>query len=295
MKVLVLGANGQLGSDVIRVLKERHIPSFAASRKEVDIRLPKEIKQLCETQKPDAIVNCAAFHDVVKCEDDPALAMEINAKAVGSIAKICEKRGIKFLTISSDYVFDGKKVKGYTEHDLPNPLMSYGQSKLAGENIAFEYCSNAFVVRVQSLYGEANASGKGLNFVDLMMKLSSEKDELKVDQCKMAPTWTYPLAQNLITLLDSNHFGLYHMSAMGMTTWFEFAQEIIRIAKRNVTVTAVDNDFYPRNFIRPENTYLMNDNLTKIDCNLMPSWQTCLEGYLSIKYGLQTQKSDEIR
>jgi dTDP-4-dehydrorhamnose reductase len=187
------------------------------------------------------------------------------------------------MTLSSDYVFDGTRVDGYSEEDAPNPQTWYGKSKLAGEWMAMAYCKRAFVVRVQSLYGLRGPKGKGLNFVDLMLKLSKERDELKVDQCRMAPTWTYVLAKNMIALMETDHFGLYHMSCNGITTWFEFAKKIMELTHNPVKVTPVSNDFFPRSFKRPENTYLINQKLKGIGLDLMPGWETALSGYLKLK------------
>lgn len=280
-KTVVIGANGQLGSDVVKVLKKKNFEVFPATRNDVDITISDQIERLFERVKPDAVINCAAFHDVPKCEEDPAIAMKVNAEAVESLAKICHKNHLKLLTISSDYVFDGTKEEGYSEEDNPNPLMWYGKSKLAGERAALENHPQTFVVRVQSLYGENRPRGKNLHFVDLMLKLADERPELKVDQCQMGPTWTYPLANNLIALLETDHYGICHMSSIGKTTWYAFAREIMKLANKDVNVIPVANDFFPKNFERPEKTYLLKNKLDKIGLNFMPTWQDSLKGYLS--------------
>jgi len=283
MKILILGSKGQLGTDIVRVLEENEKGYFAAGRQDADIAKPEEIDRLFDKEKPDAVINCTAFHDMTKCEEDPAVGVNINTISVSSISKKCNELDIKFMTISSDYVFDGKKIEGYTEDDISNPLTWYGKSKLAGEWCALANNPKAFVVRVQSLYGVTGPKGKGLNFVDLMLKLSKERDELKVDQCRMAPTWTYPLAKNMLALLETENYGLYHMSCNGMTSWCEFAKRIMELTGSPVKVTPVANDFFPRDFDRPENTYLIKRNLDKINLNLMPTWEEALKGYLRCK------------
>ncbi len=283
MKVLVIGSNGQLGADVVRVLIENKIDYFPATRKDVDITNPQAIRHLIDQQQPTVVINCAAFHDLSLCEQSPDIAMRVNRDAVRSLAEVCKQNSIKLMHISTDYVFDGSKEEGYTELDTPKPINIYGKSKLAGERAATEAHASTFIVRVQSLYGQTMPSGKQHNFVNLMLKLGSERDELKVDQCLMAPTWTYPLAKNLLELLKTDKYGTYHMSCKGRTSWYEFAKEIMTLSNTPTPVIPVSNDFFPRDFNRPENTYLIKGNLEEIGLNLMPSWKEALEGYLILK------------
>lgn len=283
MKFLVIGSDGQLGQDILKVLKENNEDYYAATLEDADITKSEEVKKLIDKKNPEAVINCAAFHDVGKCEENPEIAMEVNATAVANLAKISKEKGAKFMTVSSDYVFDGTKEEGYTEEDIPNPLMEYGKSKLAGEILALAYNKKTFVVRTQSLYGLAGPKGKGLHFVDLMLKLSKEKDELKVDQCKMAPTWTYALAKNMYKLIKTENYGLYHISCNGATTWFEFAKKIMELTKNPIKMTAVGNDFFPRNFKRPEKTYLINKKLKDLDLDIMPDTKEALKEYLNLK------------
>lgn len=283
MKTLIFGSNGQLGTDLVKVLHDADKSLFAATREHADVTDSTAVERLLDREAPDAIINCTALHDLSACERNPDEAMTMNALAVAALAKSCESRRLKFLTVSSDYVFDGEKREGYSEEDPVNPRSWYAKSKVAGEWAALAGCRKSFVVRVQSLYGLTGPRGKKLNFVDLMLKLSSERDELKVDQCRMAPTWTYPLAENLIALLSTEHYGLYHMSAHGAITWYEFAKTIMELTNRDVRVIPVSNDFYPRDFDRPENTYLKNTRLEMMDIDLMPSWRESLKGYLAAK------------
>ena len=178
---------------------------------------------------------------------------------------------------------DGKKTGGYTEDDAAHPLNRYGESKLAGERRALAANPKTFVVRTQSLFGVTGPRGKGLNFVDLMLKLSKERSELKVDQCRMAPTYTLSLAENLLTLLRTDQYGLYHMSCDGSTTWCEFAQRILALSGSKTPVHPVANDFYPRKFVRPENTYLINSRLRSRGLDRMPHWESALKDYLRVK------------
>jgi len=287
MKILIIGASGQLGTDLVRVMKENKESYKAPTKQECDITQAKQIQEYLDKEKPDAIINCAALHNVDLCEEEPELARKYNTEAVETLAEYAKKGNIKFMTLSTDYVFDGKKKEGYTEEDIPNPLMIYGKTKLKGEQKVQKRGGKYFIIRTQSLYGQKGPSGKGLHFVDLMLKLSKEKEEIKVDQCQMAPTWAYPLAKNMLALLKTEHYGLYHMSCEGKTTWYLCAKKIMELTKNPVKITPVSNDFYPKKFKRPENTYLINQNLKKIHLNLMPSWEKALEGYLKEKGLLQ--------
>jgi len=283
MRVLVFGPRGQLGTDVVRVLQERGEDVLSATRPQADLTDRPAIEALLARERPDAVVNCAAFHDVAGCEANPELAFAVNATGVELLAQLCAEIGAKLMTVSSDYVFDGTKVGGYREEDAPNPLNRYGESKLAGERLALAAHAQTFVVRTQSLFGLAGPSGKGLNFVDLMLKLSAERDELEVDQFRMAPTGTASLAENMYTLLLTDDFGLYHMSCQGETTWYEFAEAILERIHSTTRVKPVPNDYYATTFRRPENTYLINAALRARGLDHMPHWEQALTDYLQAK------------
>jgi dTDP-4-dehydrorhamnose reductase len=278
--ILVTGASGQLGTDLVAVLEREDTQFVAPSRSDADFTDPEAVRSLVLEIVPAAVVNCAAFHDLAVCEADPELARAVNATAVEALAAACAETGAKLMTVSTDYVFDGTKTGGYTEDDEPNPLNVYGTSKLEGEQRALATHERTFVVRTQSLFGRAGPRGKGPNFVDLMLKLSDERDEVKADQFRMAPTSTAALAENMYVLLATDNFGLFHMSCQGETTWYEFARKIFELAGRDTTVTAVGNDYYETVFVRPENTYLDNARLRDCGLDRMPSWQDALTQYL---------------
>jgi len=283
MKVVVLGSDGQLGADVVEALRRHGETCFAATRGDADVTDRAQVRFLLEREAPDAVVNCTAFHDVSACEKYPDLAMEANAVAVRHIADVCSSLDARFMTVSTDYVFDGTRSEGYAEVDVPNPRTWYGRSKLAGEWLAAAYCSRSFVVRTQSLYGLRPPRGKSLNFVDAMLRLAAERSELKVDQCRMSPTWTLPLSENMVALLRTKHYGLYHMSCNGATTWHAFAKRIMEVTGSPIPVIPVANDYFPKPFARPENTYLINSELAKLHLDLMPPWGTALAAFLEAK------------
>jgi dTDP-4-dehydrorhamnose reductase len=283
VKILVFGPTGQLGTDVVSVFRARGEDVLPVTRELADLRDRTAVGSLLDRERPDAVVNCAAFHDPAGCEEDPELAFAVNAAAVEVLAQQCSQISAKLMTVSTDYVFDGTKVGGYREDDEPNPLNRYGESKLAGEQLARAAHDETFVVRTQSLFGLTGPRGKGSNFVDLMLRLAEERDELKVDGFRMAPTGTVPLAENMHALLATSEFGLYHMSCQGETTWYEFARAILERVGSRTRVTQVPNDFYPTTFRRPENTYLINAALEARGLDEMPHWDDALGGYLEAK------------
>lgn len=292
MRVLVIGSAGQLGTDVVGVLTQRGEVCIPATRQMADLSNPPAIQALLAREHPDAVVNCAAYHDVAGCEANPQLAFAVNATGVEALASACAKIGAKLMTVSTDYVFDGTKIGGYTEEDAPRPLNRYGESKLEGERLAMAAHAQTFVVRTQSLFGLTGPSGKGLNFVDLMIKLSEERDEIKVDQFRMAPTGTAGLAKNMYSLLLTDQFGVFHMSCEGETSWYEFARAILERTGSQTAVTPVSNDYYPSTFTRPENTYLVNAELQSRGLDRMPHWERALAAYLLVK---ATTRSPAVR
>jgi dTDP-4-dehydrorhamnose reductase len=283
MKVLVFGPTGQLGTDVVRVFTGRGEVVVPVTRQIADLTDRTTVRALVARERPDAVVNCAAFHDPAGCEENPELAFAVNAAGVNTLAQCCAEISAKLMTVSTDYVFDGRKVDGYREEDAPNPLNRYGESKLEGEQLALEAHDRTFVVRSQSLFGVTGPKGKGSNFVDLMMRLAQERDELKVDAFRMAPTGTVPLAENMHSLLQTSEFGLYHMSCQGETTWYEFARAILERIGSTTKVIQVPNDFYPTTFRRPESTYLVNAALQARGLDQMPHWDEALADYLRAK------------
>ena len=283
MKVLVFGSTGQLGTDVVGVFVDRGEDVLPVTHELADLTDRSAVQALLARERPNAVVNCAAFHDPAGCEENPDLAFRVNAAGVEILAQSCAHISAKLMTVSTDYVFDGTKVGGYHEDDPPNPLNRYGESKLAGEELAQAAHAQTFVVRTQSLFGLTGPRGKGTNFVDLMMRLAEERDELKVDGFCMAPTGTVPLAENMHSLLQTNEFGLYHMSCQGETTWCDFARTILSRIGSATRVTPVPNDFYPTTFRRPDSTYLVNAALQARGLDHMPRWEEALEEYLKAK------------
>ncbi len=254
MKVALIGANGQLGTDIARTSPDK-VELFPLTRKDFDITNKDKMDEILTKIKPNAIINTAAFHKTEECEDKENLAFEVNTIAVKHLSEISESIKAKLVHISTDYVFDGNKLKEkvpYFESDRPNPINVYGLSKFSGEIMVKNYTDNYLIVRISSVFGKSGASGKGGNFVFTMLNLAKKKPELKViNDIYMSPTYTLDAAKQIWKLIIEEASGIYHSANEGICTWFEFAKEIISLAGLKAKVIPVDHTFYPSKAKRP--------------------------------------------
>jgi len=239
-----------------------------------------------EKINPDIVINTAAYHKVDEVEDNPEKAFLVNSVAQKNLAEICETNKWTLVFISTDYVFglDKERNASYIETDTPGPINVYGVSKLAGEYFTRYICKKHFVIRVCGLFGVAGSSGKGGNFVELMIKLGKEKGKVNVvnDQI-LTPTYTKNIAENLQELLKTENFGLYHMTSEGQCSWWEFTSEIFKQLKMKAKCNPVASSFFKTRAKRPAFSVLENYNLKKIGLNKMRSWKENLKLYLKEK------------
>ena len=257
MKVLVTGANGQLGYDVVKELRKQNIECYGAARKDFDIIDFKATENFIINYMPDVIIHCAAYTAVDKAEDEPELCYKVNYEATENIAKICEKINAKMLYISTDYVFDGTKDGFYEVDDETNPINVYGKSKLLGEEAVQKILKKYFIVRISWVFGE-----HGNNFVKTMLRLGKEHKEINVvsDQYG-SPTYTADLAPLLIEMIKTDKYGIYHATNKGICSWAEFAEEIFKIANMDVKVNYITTKEYPTKAKRPQNSKLSTKTL----------------------------------
>lgn len=292
-QVLITGANGQLGSE-IRELQSLypqmhfHFTDIA----ELDITNSESVALFLSENKIDLIINCAAYTAVDKAEEEAELATSINAVAPELLARLSDENGIRFIHVSTDYVFDGNAFLPYTEEDQTAPTSSYGKTKLAGERLVFSANPKAVVVRTSWLY-----SSFGNNFVKTMMRLGSERESLNVvfDQIG-SPTNAADLGDALLKigskLLDEDYSkaaqgGVYHYSNEGVCSWYDFAVEIMELSDLDCAVFPITSDKYPTPAKRPAYSVLNKDKI-KSDFELsIPHWRrslrNCIEK-LKIKY-----------
>ena len=275
MKLLVLGAGGMLGHDVVRAATEANVEVLGLSRAEVDVTDEAAVAAALYEQRPDTVVNCAAYTNVDGAEAEPELALRVNGEAAGNVARAAAALDARVVYVSTDYVFDGRKGAPYLETDEPNPLSSYGRSKLAGERATVEANARHFVVRSSWLFG-----AHGSNFVDTMLGLGQELDQVVVVRDQVGcPTYTGHLAEALVRLAETHAFGVHHIAGAGHCSWYEFAQEIFRQAGVDCRVLSCTTEETGRPAPRPAFAPLETQFEGK--AVRLPSWQQGLAGYLA--------------
>jgi len=287
MKIALIGADGQLGSDLLERLGRAH-EVHAWTYPDVDITRPREVESRCRELRPDLLINTAAYNLVDGAEEDPSAAFSLNAFAVRELAFICRDTDTALMHFSSDYVFDGSRRAPYSEDDPPSPLSVYGVSKLAGEYFVHSILSRYFLIRTCGLYGTAGCWGKGYNFVDTMVRLAREKKPIRVvDDQFVTPTSTLELAQRIADLIEFGNYGLFHMTNSGQCSWHEFAAEIFRILGLAADLRGVDSAAYGARARRPSFSVLENRHAERIGLPGFNPWAVALKDYLIRKGHLQ--------
>lgn len=276
MKVLVTGANGQLGYDVVKELQKQNIECYGAARQDFDIVDFEAAEKFITNYMPDTVIHCAAYTAVDKAEDEQGLCYLVNASATENIAEICKKINAKMLYISTDYVFDGAKDGFYEVDDKPNPINVYGKTKLLGEQAVQRILDKYFIVRISWVFGE-----HGNNFVKTMLRLGKERKEINVvaDQYG-SPTYTADLAPLLVEMIQTEKYGIYHATNEGVCSWAEFAEEIFKVAGMNVKVNHITTAEYPTRAKRPMNSRLSKKSLIINTLKSLENWQSAVKIYL---------------
>jgi dTDP-4-dehydrorhamnose reductase len=283
MTVAVIGANGQLGADVVAALQKAGEATVRLTHTDLDVSSLEWTRKILSSLRPSVIVNTAAMHHVENCEKEPLRAYEVNALGARNLAIAARELEAKLVHVSTDYVFDGSKKSPYVEDDPAAPLNVYGNTKLAGEAFIQETAEKYFIVRTSALYGRNPCRAKGgRNFVDLMLKLAGERDELRVvDDEVVSPTSTTELAKQIVDLTRGDHYGLYHATAEGSCSWYEFAQTIFEVANIKVNLKVAGPNEFPAKVPRPKYSVLENQGLKKLGLNSFASWQQGLTSYLA--------------
>jgi dTDP-4-dehydrorhamnose reductase len=285
VRVLVLGANGQLGSDLVAAAREQGIEAMPLHRADLDLDHPGGVDDALRDRAFDVLINCTGQHRTDAIEAEPGPAFTVNAHAVDRLARACDRADARFLHVSTDYVFDGAARRPYREEDQPAPINVYGASKLMGEAMArTAHPAGTLVVRTASLFGIAGSSGKGGNFVETMIRVGTERGELKVvDDIVMSPTATADLARAILDLLrEDAPAGTYHVVNQGQASWYDFARAIVARAGIPAEVTPVPALEYPTRARRPPYSVLDSGKATAAGCCLRP-WQEALDDYLGTR------------
>lgn len=273
-KILVTGATGQLGFDVINMFSEHEV--IGVGSRDLDLTNIDNTYRFIKNLRPDIIVHCAAYTKVDDAESNPDICYKVNTISAQVLASVCNEIGAKLLYVSTDYVFDGNSGRPYTEFDCVNPLSIYGKSKAAGEKIIKDILPRHFIVRTSWLYGV-----NGNNFVKTMLKLSEEKEVIKVvnDQ-KGTPTSTIDLARGIKRLTNTDNYGTYHGTCKGETTWYDFTKKIFEIKNIKTKVEPITTEELDRPAFRPKNSVLRNYMYELTIGDPFRQWEESLNEYL---------------
>lgn len=274
-KIIVTGSKGQLGNELkdISVL----FPTFEFiffSREEFPVNIEESVRTILSSHKPQYLVNCAAYTAVDKAETEQNAANEINASSVGLLAQCCLDNHVKFLHISTDYVFNAKLNTPLKETDPVDPVNYYGRSKLLGEQLAFEKNPDSILIRTSWLY-----SSYGNNFVKTMIRLMNERDSLNVVNDQFgSPTYAFDLASAIMQIIEKEKWvpGIYHFSNKGVITWFDFANEIKSLIKSNCTINPITTDQFPTAAKRPSWSVMDSSKINEVYGVQLKDWKESL-------------------
>ena len=279
MRILLIGANGQLGSDLMKVLEGHQV--LPTTHEILDVVDFGRVTQAVQEHRPEAIINTSAFHKVDVCETEIMAAFEVNAYGVRNLALAAREVDAVLYHFSTDYVFDGKTPTPRKESDLANPVNAYGISKLAGEKFARYLWKKSVVIRTCGLYGHAGSSGKGGNFVEMMLRKARNGEPIKVvDDQRLTPTSTTELARKVAELLETEHYGLFHITANGECSWYEFAREIFSIQSIKADLSRTSSEAFSSPAQRPAYSVLENAQLKRLGMDDLKDWREALKEYL---------------
>ena len=276
MNIVVTGVKGQLGHDVVNELTTRGYSNvLGIDISDLDITNGYDVVSFFAKNKPSVIVHCAAYTAVDKAEDNKDLCMTVNVEGTKNLVEIARKYDSKIVYISTDYVFDGSKSGEYEINDQPNPKSVYGESKYLGEVEARKH-SKHFIVRISWVFGR-----NGQNFVRTMLRLGKERDSLNVVNDQIgSPTYTLDLSKLLVDMIETEKYGTYHATNGETCTWYEFTQEIFRLANINIPVNPITTDQYPTKAMRPKNSCMSKQSLVDNGFEKLSSWKDALKRYL---------------
>ncbi|MES0857705.1 dTDP-4-dehydrorhamnose reductase [Geobacillus sp. G4] len=276
MKIVVTGANGQLGQELVRQLQQTNFELYPFTKSDLDITNGNIVNEVITKIKPDIIINAAAYTKVDQAEVEEETAYLVNAFGQRNLAVAAEKVGAKICYISTDYVFDGNSTVPYREYDQTNPLGVYGKSKLVGEELTKSLCSRYFIVRTAWVYGEF-----GQNFVKTMLRLAKEKEEIGVVNDQIgAPTYTVDLTRFIIELVQTEKFGIYHCTNSSSCSWYEFAKAIFEESNISVKVNPITTEQFPRPAERPKYSVLDNFAMKVNGFQMLRHWREALKEFL---------------
>ena len=284
MRIILIGADGQLGTDLCKSLK--HTDLIPLIQKDIEISDIDSVLASCRKHKPEVIINTASYIRVDDCEANADLAYRINALGARNLAVAASECGAALCHLSTDYVFgaDEKRESAYTEFDVPAPVNVYGISKLTGERFIEHLCSKYFIIRTSVLYGVAQCIGKGTNFVEIVENLAGKNTEIRmVSDQVFSTSYTKDLAAKIAELVNTRYYGIFHITNSGQCSWYGFADEILRLMGSNCTVVPISASEHATPARRPAYSAMANYHLQLLGMDGMRSWQEALKDYLREK------------
>ena len=281
MRSVVIGASGQLAYDLIPLLASNDHEVAGLTHHDIEVEDLGSVMKALRSAEPEIVINTSAYHRVDDAEDDPMRAFAVNAVGPRNLAVVCREIDTPLLHMSTDYVFSGLQRTPRSESDEVDPVNIYGISKVAGE-MSLRYLSpRHYIVRSGGLYGVAGSSGKGGNFVERMLGLAAEGLQIKVvDDQTLTPTSTSALAAQIVALISTERYGTYHATCQGECTWYEFAQEVLRIRGVDAELASQSTTESGAKALRPAYSVLENEGLSSMGLDKMPPWKDALRDYL---------------
>ncbi len=281
-KIAIIGANGQLGTDIFNTLKSDY-EAIPLLHKDIEISEKTSVYTCLDEYQPHIVINTAAIIDLNKCELEPEKAFSVNSLGPRNLSFWCKENKSLLIQISTDYVFDGKKGSPYVENDCRNALNVYGISKLAGEYFVESILEQYIIIRTSGLYGLKPCRGKSSgNFVEMFLNLIKNKYKLDFNGHEIcSPTFTEHVAKQMKILIDRVEIGVFHITNEGFCSWFEFAEEILKLTKSKTKLYKRSKQKSPSKINRPEYSVLENKRLTELKIKIMPHWKEALGEYLN--------------
>jgi dTDP-4-dehydrorhamnose reductase len=283
-KVFVFGNAGQLGVELIKEFNARGHSAMGADRPEMDITDASQVEECLARHDPAVVLNAAAYNHVDVAESEPRAAFMVNALAVRNIAVPCRQSDAKFIHFSTDYVFDGRAGRPYTEEDRTHPLGAYGVSKLAGEHYAQAYLDQALVIRTSGVFGAGGRHTARGNFIELMLRLAAAGKPIRVVEDHAAsPTYAPLLAARTADLVEQGAYGLFHVGGGTPISWFDYARMILRLADLEADLKATTEREYRTAARRPKYSALSNAKIESLGLAPMPPLEEAVKDYLAAR------------
>ncbi len=279
-RIAILGASGQLGGALVTAYAGR--PLLTPKHAELDVEDCVALARYVDEHQPAVLINCTAFHNVDECERLPERAFAVNALAVDRAAALCAERGVRFATVSTDYVFDGRTDRPYREDDAPNPLTAYGISKHAGELLTRRHGNEHFIFRLSGVYSASGTSNKGYTFIERVLQQAERGEPVRVVRnMTFSPSYAPHAARIMRDAIDAGSFGTHHVTNTGATTWYEFAAAAFARAGLPTQIEALTYDNYGAKAKRPLFSALVSTKLAAAGIDPAPSWECGLDEYLA--------------